>query len=304
MRCFLIGQKLKETGVDLKSLPESCVLIFDTADKEVGRLEACLEPAYLPRAESARFCKAEVYADHLSGTIAMPKKDGTLGRTSFSYCIERQRISFFDDSGAVLAAVHRIMETKSWKKPSVGAFFYAFLEELVDKDLHHLEKIEERIVKAEDAVLNGELERFNKRVMLIRKEIVAFYRYYAQLVEIGQELRENENGFFSSESLGAFKLFTERASRLLSETAMLREYSMQVREVYQAQIDIRQNTIMKVLTVVTAVFLPLSLIAGWYGMNFTNMPELRWRYGYPLVIGISVLVVFISLWIFKKKRFL
>ena len=46
MRCFLIGQKLKETEVDLKSLPESCVLIFDTADKEVGRLEACLEPAY------------------------------------------------------------------------------------------------------------------------------------------------------------------------------------------------------------------------------------------------------------------
>ena len=61
---------------------------------------------------------------------------------------------------------------------------------------------------------------------------------------------------------------------------------------------------MKVLTVVTTVFLPLSLIAGWYGMNFANMPELHWSFGYPLVILFSALVVGVCIWIFRKKKFL
>ena len=79
---------------------------------------------------------------------------------------------------------------------------------------------------------------------------------------------------------------------------------MQVQDVYQSEIGIRQNDVMKVLTIVTTVFLPLTLIAGWYGMNFVHMPELAWKYGYPVVVLISVLIVVISLYIFKKKKYL
>ena len=79
---------------------------------------------------------------------------------------------------------------------------------------------------------------------------------------------------------------------------------MQVQDVYQSEIGIRQNDVMKVLTIVTTVFLPLTLIAGWYGMNFAHMPELAWKYGYPVVILVSVLIVAVSLYIFKKKKYL
>ena len=61
---------------------------------------------------------------------------------------------------------------------------------------------------------------------------------------------------------------------------------------------------MKTLTVVTTIFLPLSLIAGWYGMNFSNMPELHWAGGYPMVILLSLLIVTGCVILFKKKRFL
>ena len=72
---------------------------------------------------------------------------------------------------------------------------------------------------------------------------------------------------------------------------------------FQAEIDIRQNRIMKILTIVTTIFLPLSLLVGWYGMNFVGMPELTWKYGYPVVIAASVVVVIVSLLVCKKKKF-
>ena len=74
-----------------------------------------------------------------------------------------------------------------------------------------------------------------------------------------------------------------------------------VREAYQSQIDIEQNNIMKVFTVVTSIFLPLSLIAAWYGMNFA-LPEYQWAYGYPFVVSLSVGLVVGLLIFFRKKK--
>ena len=67
--------------------------------------------------------------------------------------------------------------------------------------------------------------------------------------------------------------------------------------------SIRQNDIMKILTIVTTIFLPLSLLAGWYGMNFEYMPELHWRYGYVGVLVAAVLIVIFSMILFRRKRY-
>ena len=115
--------------------------------------------------------------------------------------------------------------------------------------------------------------------------------------------KKNDLKIFSREDLAGIRLLREKIGRLHQEAGMLREYSTQVREVYQAQIEIRQNKIMKSLTIVTAIFLPLTLIAGWYGMNFTYMPELQWEYGYPAVVGLSVVTVLSSLALCHKKHF-
>ena len=72
---------------------------------------------------------------------------------------------------------------------------------------------------------------------------------------------------------------------------------------FQAEVDIRQNRTMRILTIVTTIFLPLTLIAGWYGMNFVRMPELPWKYGYPVVVLVSVVTVVVSIIICKKKKF-
>ena len=77
---------------------------------------------------------------------------------------------------------------------------------------------------------------------------------------------------------------------------------MQLREMHQTQVEMRQNQIMQFLTIVTTIFMPLTLITGWYGMNFTHMPELEARYGYPLLIAISLGVIAVEFWILKKRK--
>ena len=96
-------------------------------------------------------------------------------------------------------------------------------------------------------------------------------------------------------------MFTNRINRLYQGVNNLRDYVTQVREAYQAQVDINQNTLMKLFTVVTTIFLPLTLIVGWYGMNF-NMPEYGWSYGYPIVIAISISIVVLCIVWFKKNK--
>ena len=93
-----------------------------------------------------------------------------------------------------------------------------------------------------------------------------------------------------------------KAQRLLTMTEQEKEYSLQLREMHQTQVDMRQNQIMKILTIVTTVFLPLSLIAGWYGMNFRNMPELTAEHGYLVICIVSAVCVLVELWIFKRKK--
>ena len=96
---------------------------------------------------------------------------------------------------------------------------------------------------------------------------------------------------------------TEDVIRLREESQLLREYCTQIQSLFQSEIDIRQNRIMQILTIVTTIFLPLTLLVGWYGMNFSGMPELHWKYGYPAIILVSVAVVVLSLWVCKKKKF-
>ncbi len=134
----------------------------------------------------------------------------------------------------------------------------------------------------------------------IRKLLV----HYEQIIDMTQELEENENGFFNKDNLRYIHLFMNLMARRYDSAVSLREHTMQVRDLYNAQLEVRQNRTMTLLTVITTIFMPLTLIAGWYGMSFRYMPELGWRIGYPLVIVISIAIVVFCLIIFRKKRWL
>lgn len=250
-----------------------------------------------------RFCSAEVHPHCFVGSFSIPKKDANLEKLRFLYMLHENGVVFVDDTGTAERHITAISKKRVYKKPSIGFFFHDFLESLIADDLQYILKLEDSIAKMEDAVLTDRLENFNRKMIAFRKEITAFAHYYIQLDSVAAELFEDGADILDEEEKNLFHLFSDRLERLRGEMQVLREYSMQIREVYQAQVDIRQNRVMRVLTVVTTVFLPLTLIVGWYGMNFTNMHELEWKYGYFAVSVICLLIVILLLWFFKKKKY-
>ena len=167
-----------------------------------------------------------------------------------------------------------------------------------------MERYERELDAVEKKILNGTDEECLKRINLIRGDVRELRINYEQLTDLGQELEENENDFFKEDNLRYFHLFLNRMARLYDVAGSLRDYTVQLNDLYKSQIDMKQNKIMTVLTVVTAIFMPLTLIAGWYGMNFVYMPELQSPYGYPVVIGVCLLIVIVSLIFFRKKKWL
>ena len=253
--------------------------------------------------EKIHFCKLESFSEYLFGTMSIPVKKNYTKHIGFEFFILEGRIVFIDDTNIVNDIIKKIAAYKRKREYSMERFFFDFLVSFIEDDLHYLELFEHEISKVEEDILNANYNEFNYKMLSIKKEISRMYRYYSQLTALGEALSENEMDFFGKDEIATFRVFTERASRLQFEAQLLREYAMQVQEVYQSEISIRQNDVMKVLTIVTMIFLPLTLIVGWFGMNFEYMPELGWKYSYPLVIVFCIFVVILCLWIFKKKRF-
>lgn len=181
---------------------------------------------------------------------------------------------------------------------------YGILEKLLSNGNEVLEKIESNIMEMEKGIINGKYDRsLEHRIYAIRKTLTITKNYYEQLVDIGEELQNNENNLFDGD-LRYFKLFTDKSNRLSSNTQILIESLVHLRETLDATVSYSQNNIMKLFTVVTSVFMPLTLIVGWYGMNFKYMPELQWKYSYAILVGICLILVAIIIYIFKKKKFL
>ena len=249
--------------------------------------------------------KAEVNYDSLTGTFSIPDRKNPSGEDlKFAFVMDEKGIVFIDNSGAALSIIQGVQRSKKWKMPSLERFLYDFLDQIVKDDLRLMEKYEDELDQMEQAVIDGDENLPSGRLNDIRNDIRYLRIHYEQLMDLASEFEENENGFFKLENLRYFRLFINRAERLHEASMSLRDYTMQLRDLYKAQLDLKQNRIMTLLTVITSIFMPLTLIAGWYGMNFKYMPELEKEAAYPIVIVLSILIVVISLIFFKKKKWL
>lgn len=258
-----------------------------------------------PFAHEIHSTKAEVNYDSLTGSFSIPDRDDPEAQeTRFAFALDEKGVVFIDDSGYAEGCVDQICRTKRWRLPSLERFLYDFLEQIVSRDRELIERYDRELDAMEDAVNLDKDQDVTERLGEIRSHIRDLRIHYEHMIDFTQELEENENNFFLPENLRYFRLFFNRVERLRSATVAIMEHANQIRDIYKAHLDVRQNRIMTVLTVVTTIFMPLTLIVGWYGMNFRHMPELDSPWGYPIVIAVSLAILIGSLLFFKKKKWL
>ena len=181
---------------------------------------------------------------------------------------------------------------------------YRFFIQLFRGDMDHLERFEDRLDATMDAILAGELTGALDTIARQRRELVRLKRYYEQLGVVFDDILLDDDPLFSEKIRNRLSILDSRIDRYAGKVQNLQAIVSQMQDTYQAQLSIQQNDLMKVFTIVTAIFLPLTLLAGWYGMNFADMPELHWRYGYPAVAGVSLAIVLGLVWFFKRKKWL
>lgn len=303
---FLINQTLDECSLEECLADErQYVALLTTEEWEKERDSFDLGIDMDLNLKEIHNTKIEVNFDSLTGSFLIPdREDMSSDGFRFAFALDEKGVVFIDDSGVVLRILERIRRSRRWQLPCLERFFYDFLERIVHNDMRMMEKTEDELDLIEKAILDGVEKTPLMHLNEIRGDIRKLRIHYEQLIDLSQELEENENNFFREENLRYFHMFTNRMARLHDMAASLRDYTVQLGDLYQSQIDLKQNHIMTILTVVTAIFMPLTLIVGWYGMNFKNMPELDSPLGYPIVIGVSVVIVVICLIYFKKKNWL
>ena len=247
------------------------------------------------------FCRLENQQDCVVGTLCIPKLLDVLGsRYRMYFFVNRSNVVIVDDEDFSVRLIHRIQRKKTHQGETKERFLYNYISEFISRDLEMLVAYERRLLRMEEDVSQEKISDFQTKLMPIRRELLNLRSYYDEIMDFTRELEENENGFFLKKHLKYFGTLTDRADRLMSRTGHLLEYAQQVKDACQAQTDARQNSNMQFLTVISTIFFPLTLITGWFGMNFKDMPGLE--NGYPLIVALSIVVIIVCLIIFKKKH--
>ena len=269
-------------------------------------MEAGLPPELLPpesmrNMESIRNCHLVLERSRILGALHIPARQQRAARHVI-FVWWKDCLLFVDPDGVAEECMERVLAMRPHHADGADDLLMDYFLALILEEPATIQQMEERISGLEQAVLDNKTEKFINRMSLLRRELNQRSRYYAQLRNLTNTLQENAGDLLDGCSQSRLQYVLRRLDSLCEEADMLREYASQVSSEYQAQVDIAQNRIMKILTVVTTVCMPLSLIAGWYGMNFMNMPELHWEYGYPAVIALSALVVGGCILYFRKKH--
>lgn len=251
----------------------------------------------------------EVYDDYSFGTLKITDAGNMKAKEDcLAFYVKKNFLLLVDVNDADCSTRDKFLRALrrfSCASMTLEKLIYAFLESLITGDNKVLEDTEFEINQMEEFVLRDKAGKdFNMELLHKKKELLILRNYYEQLIDIGEALGENENELFDREDLRYFKIFTDKAERLRENVDLLRDSVVHLRDAYQAYLDLKLNETMKIFTVLTAVFYPLTLIVGWYGMNFESMPEYRWRYGYLFVILLSVGVVGALAALFKRKKWM
>lgn len=184
---------------------------------------------------------------------------------------------------------------------SLDFLAYTILDCLVDSYFGVLEIFGGKLEEIETQIVETPSQKSLKQLYQHKRKILNLRRAIWPLRELLANLDRSESKFVSANTKLYLRDVYSHVIELIDTVEIYREMLSGLLDVYLSSLSNRLNEVMKVLTVITTIFMPLTFIAGIYGMNFEHMPELRWEYGYPIVIGLMTAIGGLMFVAFKRK---
>ncbi|HOX36861.1 MAG TPA: magnesium/cobalt transporter CorA [Candidatus Brocadiia bacterium] len=215
-------------------------------------------------------------------------------------------LTFQEKQGDSFDGVRDRIRTGMGRLRSMGADFLActLLDILVDNYLAIIESVGDRIEDIEEELIEDPTHETLRRIYGIKRELIFIRKAVRPLTDVVQNLMRRDTAVISEETIHYLRDVYDHCARAYDSVDTFRDLTTGMMDQYSSTMSQKLNEIMKVLTLIATVFMPLTFIAGVYGMNFEHMPELRHKAGYPAVIGLMILVALGMLSYFRKKKWI
>ena len=250
--------------------------------------------------------KIEDYGDYLYVAIRMlsPYGDGEFQSEQVSLVLGRGYVvSFQEQPGDAFERIRERLRAGAGRLRSEGAdyLFYALLDATVDGYFSVIEVFGERIEAVEEEVVADPDRETLQAIYALKRSLVALRRSVWPLRDVVAELERGESPLIQEPTLVYLRDVYDHTIEVAETVETYRDTMSGTLDVYLSSQSSKMNEIMKVLTVIATIFIPLTFIAGLYGMNFAYMPELRHPWGYPAALASMAIVAGVMLLYFKKK---
>lgn len=254
--------------------------------------------------------KIEEHANYLHVVlkeINLDQKDDIIEFEQISFILKNNvLVSFQEKSGDVFDGVRRRIREGSGSVRKRGADYllYALLDNIIDHYFVVLEIFGEKLEELETELLENpekstlaKLYNFRRETLGLRRAVYPLREMVASIEKLDDLLFGNNNRIFTRD-------LYDHTIKVVETVEIFRDMTSSLLDLYINSVSNKMNEIMKVLTIMTSIFIPLTFIAGVYGMNFNNMPELQYKYGYFVILGVMAVVVLGMLYYLKRKKWL
>ena len=255
--------------------------------------------------------KFEEYDDHLFIVLKclLPGKDRySVDYEQISLLMLRNFVFVFKEKTDTLFAPlqQRIINSRG-RFRSLGSDYltYTILDTIIDQNFIALDALDETVTELEDSLLELEPTREALyRIQRLKKQIIGMRRHLSPVRELMAAMLRSESQLIDQKTQIYLRDVSDHVIRVIESIELYRDTLTVLLDIYLSSVNNKMNQIMKVLTVFASIFIPLTFITGIYGMNFENMPELHWKWAYPVLWGVFVTVTLVLLVYFKKKKWL
>lgn len=215
-------------------------------------------------------------------------------------------ITFQEQPGDVFDPVRDRIKHESGiiRKMKSDFLGYALLDALVDNYFRILEFLGERLEALEQTIVSESGPDALRNLHFLKRQVVSIRRWIWPLRYVLSTLQKTGVDLIHKETEVYFRDIYDHIIQIIDTIEIYRDTMSGLMDIYLSSVSNRMNEVMKVLTVIATVFIPLTFIAGVYGMNFKYMPELEWKYGYFFVLGLMAVISIAMISYFHKKRWL